>query len=472
MKLLFTKAINTKPKQAGFLAMGLAMIFTGVVGVFTYNSSQESSHLSRAISDFNTRELLHAVNMQEAGAVGLMMEYGWIKNSAGGALEITDAGKKAVTWKKKGGALQKQACLDVDTPLENCDKTKKVDLSLSVVNIEPPVKDADGNSLTYYKLRLDSKYLHPMTNAEVENKFSFLALEPGQVTYQASTECKYEDPAVKFVPQYVRHIWPGRFHVEGWAKIKPPPRPGSGHAWQSNFPRDGGYNVSVSEFRITYGYSPEHNWVFPKSTSTFTARNFYFRLSGWPFWGSLIIPKGRENECFFFPASFRKNAWGVGCFAAGTMIHVSKDKAVEVQTLQKGDYVYNPITDRRQKLVEVVAGPEEQDLFRFSFNDSELVVTYDHPMTTKRGVVMAAEVTANDQILIEGNKWVAATIETLPSHGQTVYNFVLEGDHQRQNHMILANGVVTGDLYLQRRIKKENENSAWKLAAAASHTNL
>jgi hypothetical protein len=84
-------------------------------------------------------------------------------------------------------------------------------------------------------------------------------------------------------------------------------------------------------------------------------------------------------------------------------------------------------------------------------------VTTQHPFETKRGLKAAAELTLDDEILVATGKYKKITIiRTLPLvKNQKVINFVVASKSKKStDHMLLANGIITGDLHLQRQLSK------------------
>ena len=205
---------------------------------------------------------------------------------------------------------------------------------------------------------------------------------------------------------------------------------------------------------------------FPRSGASIDTISYFLKVNDWASWGSLVVPKAKPNECVFHVQGFRRNSYREGCFAQGTEIAVSPTQTKPIEMLGKGDSVYNPRNNSFQKIKNVVAGPEEEtDMVVISYDDKKLIVTLDHPMPTSRGLIQAGEMRVGDKIQVANGAWVIPKLEQIPSDGQVVYNLALEGSDSEDDHMVVANSIVTGDLDLQDMLfQKKNTISSRKVA--------
>jgi intein/homing endonuclease len=101
-------------------------------------------------------------------------------------------------------------------------------------------------------------------------------------------------------------------------------------------------------------------------------------------------------------------------------------------------------------------GPEEKPVFKFTTDNGEsITVTEKHPMVLnvdgEYELRLAREVREGDLFLAkDGTNRVVVSIESymLPKDNNLVYNVNTKGERVL-DHVITANGILVGDLYLQ-----------------------
>lgn len=146
-----------------------------------------------------------------------------------------------------------------------------------------------------------------------------------------------------------------------------------------------------------------------------------------------------------------------GCFPPGVRI-ATDDKGASklVEDIGVGDLLWNPILKKQQSVARVIQGPEELPLIEISFAGSSVKVSQEHPVLTSDGLKMANELSVDDSIFgSDGKAQVISKISKLPVRdGQTVINFILEADPKlgQDGRMVLADGMITGDLILQNSL--------------------
>jgi hypothetical protein len=126
--------------------------------------------------------------------------------------------------------------------------------------------------------------------------------------------------------------------------------------------------------------------------------------------------------------------------------------------IRRGDYLWNPLTRAAIRVEAVSAGPEKLPLVVVEYEGGGRIrVTTKHPMTTPSGIRAAADLVVGDALLGEDGRFHTVTsigAESLPPP-KMVYNFLLgameEGHADR--HMIVAEGIVTGDFVLQNLLE-------------------
>ena len=155
----------------------------------------------------------------------------------------------------------------------------------------------------------------------------------------------------------------------------------------------------------------------------------------------------------------------LGCFAETTRIAVDKESSKLVKELKVGDQVWNPLTKKEATITNVSIGPEQLPMLVIKTDDRQLEVTTEHPMPTQRGLVMAQFLLVHDRIQYgDGSEHeVVAVRSVVESSAKKVRNFMINPDSSHaEDHMVLADGIVTGDLYLQNQLKEQLEKLVLK----------
>lgn len=164
-----------------------------------------------------------------------------------------------------------------------------------------------------------------------------------------------------------------------------------------------------------------------------------------------------------------------GCFALSTKIKMADGSEKLAVNIEKGDRLFNPATKKHVTVSEVVYGPEEKlGLIMVGIGDRAVKVTTQHPFETANGLKSAADLTIDDKILTaRGQYQKLTTLKVLaPVKNQKVINFVVSSNSKNPiDHMILADGVITGDLYLQRQLSRKVEQKLKEMNSkvAAKH---
>ena len=146
-----------------------------------------------------------------------------------------------------------------------------------------------------------------------------------------------------------------------------------------------------------------------------------------------------------------------GCFAPETLITLADGSEVAIEDLEAGDLVYNPVTEEKVAIRSILESGEEEPIISISTDSNTVNVTQTHPMVTDRGIVKASDVLSGDRILVENGSYrtVRNATELPISYSQRVLNIILDTDSKdADDHMVLADGIVTGDLIVQRQINK------------------
>jgi hypothetical protein len=163
----------------------------------------------------------------------------------------------------------------------------------------------------------------------------------------------------------------------------------------------------------------------------------------------------------------------VGCFAPDTPIRLADGSSLPAKQIRRGMWLWNPTTHQPAQVKKVVAGPEKIPLYEIFYERGKLRVTATHPVMTPNGLRQAKELRAKiDSIYTDDGRAFPIT-EIRPFNlapTENVWNFELAGDESDwKAHMVLANGVVSGDLVLQNQREKKPGNGEGTHRDASLH---
>ncbi len=130
-----------------------------------------------------------------------------------------------------------------------------------------------------------------------------------------------------------------------------------------------------------------------------------------------------------------------GCFSKDTLV-LTPDGYKKIIDLKIGDYVVS--NNKNVKIRNIWSG-YENELFKISYNDKNIKLTYNHPILTNRGFIRASELELTDK-LVGGNKeLIGITSIEKVIYDSEVINLSLESD----DHTLIAEDVVVGDMEMQ-----------------------
>jgi hypothetical protein len=159
---------------------------------------------------------------------------------------------------------------------------------------------------------------------------------------------------------------------------------------------------------------------------------------------SLAVRTG-PNACQFASRSD-------GCFVAGTRIAVGEGRTMVVEDLGKGATIQTA-DGKLARSLRAVAGPEtEKVLTLVTTSGHSVTVTRKHPIKTSDGIKLAQELKLGDTLYTVSGPTILGAIRK-SSYAGLVYNFALPGG-ALNNHLVVANGLVVGDLYLQKKLSR------------------
>jgi hypothetical protein len=171
-----------------------------------------------------------------------------------------------------------------------------------------------------------------------------------------------------------------------------------------------------------------------------------------------IIMEANSSSCYAL-ASLKK-AEGRdhnGCFAMSTKIRMADGKDRPIALLKKGDRVLNPMTGKSVPVIRVIEGPEIRPMIEVGYKTASVKVTEKHPFMTLTGLKAAKDLKDKELILdADGKFYPINKLKTLPIDSKQLVRNITLGDMSTDPiaHMVLADGVVTGDLFLQNSLEK------------------
>ncbi|NBV51157.1 hypothetical protein EBR78_08075, partial [bacterium] len=146
-----------------------------------------------------------------------------------------------------------------------------------------------------------------------------------------------------------------------------------------------------------------------------------------------------------------------GCFAPATKVQMANGSQKEVQHIRENDYVFNPHYGTGVRVRKVVKGPEKKPLYAVILGSKQIEVTEDHPFFTQRGWVQTLDLKPGDQLFGKGQGQAITKVTRLPyKQPVDVWNFELDTEDPLA-HVVVANGIPTGDLVTQLEIKKNKK---------------
>ena len=147
------------------------------------------------------------------------------------------------------------------------------------------------------------------------------------------------------------------------------------------------------------------------------------------------------------------NRINLGCFEFHTKIRMGDGTDKEVADIVNGDVVMNPIRNVPMRVKRTTMGPEKYELVVVRAGDATVKVTTQHPMLTPGGVKAALHLTNADSIQDAKGNWRRIDSVSRERGRLPVVNLELDAPtSDPEDHALLANGLITGDLYLQEKL--------------------
>jgi hypothetical protein len=149
-----------------------------------------------------------------------------------------------------------------------------------------------------------------------------------------------------------------------------------------------------------------------------------------------------------------------GCFDPESKIQMSDGSLRAIKNIRAGDLVYNPITKKSMSVKNLIKGPEKNAMYLIEHAKGRTLVTAKHPFLLKSGKVkMADELLKGDLVADAKGEWYKLTkVEAQAINPtQQVWNFTFKLDSKDpRDHIVVADGVAAGDLWLQIDVSKKS----------------
>ena len=147
--------------------------------------------------------------------------------------------------------------------------------------------------------------------------------------------------------------------------------------------------------------------------------------------------------------------WEGGCFPHGVNILTGDGVTYKaIERFSAGESIWNPVLRKAIKILSISEGPEKKALVVVETESARLRASTEHPMITTRGLLQARDIRVGDVVEDStGNKVkVRRVSREKPEAGLSVINFVLERHGSPHDGLMVAEGLVVGDLIVQHEL--------------------
>jgi hypothetical protein len=179
----------------------------------------------------------------------------------------------------------------------------------------------------------------------------------------------------------------------------------------------------------------------------------------------LYLLSGKRPHCW--SRFLRLERGECGCFDESTLITMADRSKKEISELETGDAVLNPLTGKAVPVLYVIKGPETMPLLKIITSDGNSVtVTSEHPFLTSKGYKQALALDKGDQIKVDANNHVTILdiqLSASLNKNRVVWNVMLDGGGNPENHMLIGDGIPSGDLFIQKSLNRSESKSTAKL---------
>ncbi len=143
----------------------------------------------------------------------------------------------------------------------------------------------------------------------------------------------------------------------------------------------------------------------------------------------------------------------LGCLLEGTQVLVGPQELKAIEDLTQNDRIWNPLLSRYYEIKKLIHGPEKKDLYEIEVQGRTITMTYDHPVLTQRGYIQAQELRTDDQLWIDqGFAPVGQLVRKKLQEEVQVWNLTLKEAQSWEEHLIFAEGIAVGDLWMQTEL--------------------
>ncbi len=146
-----------------------------------------------------------------------------------------------------------------------------------------------------------------------------------------------------------------------------------------------------------------------------------------------------------------------GCFSKETKIRMADGTDKFIYELDKSDKIFNPKTGHSVGIRKLSVGPEFGEMFKVTSGFDMIDVTREHPFLTTVGWKQAKDLQVGDELVLSFGATQKVTAKEMhkPATPPDVFNLHLDApDGDTDEHFVLANGVITGDLFIQQSLAK------------------
>jgi len=216
--------------------------------------------------------------------------------------------------------------------------------------------------------------------------------------------------------------------------------------------------ITTSGTNVSFNYE-----IFQRGNGTEKRLTWVNDTGGW-----MVVPytatiKGTDSESCTISAvatAAPKVRTMRGCFAPETLITMADGSRKPIADIKINDAVRNPLNGTANLVSRVTRGPEaSKGMIEVGFADGPMVVvTTKHPFITRAGLKQADELSKTDEIIVKGGAFrkVDRIVKRAAKKDQQVVNIAIAGPNfEASSHMLEADGVVAGDLFIQEKLENE-----------------
>ena len=237
-----------------------------------------------------------------------------------------------------------------------------------------------------------------------------------------------------------------------------------GAKWAGDARNYYGFQFTTDSFYLKasqlYGYTTQqamHGLVAENSLPAWSPQYEYlnYNFTHYNRYGQLISNPGAQLANVCWTCAYVRR---LGCFVPESRIKLADGSYKMIKDITADDLVWNPVLKIAQRISHIIESDEKLPIIEISTEVGSLKITQQHPLETSNGIRPANQITLADKILGgDGELHQITAIREMPLKAdQKVVNFVVEGaDSEFASHMIEAEGLVSGDLYVQQKLHKQ-----------------